>query len=480
MLKVLAPFIVFGLVVFVHELGHFLAAKWAGVYAPRFSIGFGPALWKRKWGETEYILAALPLGGYVRMASRHDDEGAILEGGSENVAAEKIERGERPASWDPEAMIPFGPKPIPEHRWFESKPLWQRLVIMLAGVTMNVVLAYLINVGVIAQGGRTIVPSGAVGGIGEVPKLPVVRQLIGVGDTIVAVNGTPVRTWNEVQREIMTSPGPGLVLRTQRGEVALAAGGAASEIRQQIAASMDFYIPTVIDGVLPGRAAARAGLRAGDSVVAIDGRAVRSFTELTEQVSSAAGRELRIDVVRQGRPVSVRVRPESTEARHPLTGRPVVVGRIGARPRDVTVHYPVPFVEAVRDGGRATATQATMIVSVLRGLLNGDVGVKQLGGPIAIVRASVDAGGYGMREVLGLLALISINVAVLNLLPIPILDGGQVLLNVAESVKGSAFSARTREYVLRLGLLAILLLFVVVMFNDIVALFGDIRRMVGL
>ena len=82
MLKVLAPFIVFGLVVFVHELGHFLAAKWAGVYAPRFSIGFGPSLWKRKWGETEYILAALPLGGYVRMASRHDDEGAILEGGS--------------------------------------------------------------------------------------------------------------------------------------------------------------------------------------------------------------------------------------------------------------------------------------------------------------------------------------------------------------------------------------------------------------
>jgi regulator of sigma E protease len=480
MLKVLAPFIVFGLVVFVHELGHFLAAKWAGVYAPRFSIGFGPSLWKRKWGETEYILAALPLGGYVRMASRHDDEGAILEGGSENVAAEKIERGERPANWDPDAMIPFGPKPIPEHRWFESKPLWKRLVIMLAGVTMNVVLAYVINVGVIAYSGRTIVASGAVGGVGDVPKMPVVKQLLAVGDTIVAVNGRPTRTWNEVQREIMAAPGQGLVLRTQRGEVALAAGGPASEIRQQIAAALEFYIPPVLRQVLPARAAARAGLRGGDSVVAIAGTPVRSFSELVDRVSDAPGRDLRFDVVRAGAPLSVTVRPESTTVEDPATRKPVVVGRIGAAPRDVTVHQPVAFADAVRDGGRATVTQATMIVSVLRGLFNGDVGVKQLGGPIAIVRASVDAGGYGMREVLGLLALISINVAVLNLLPIPILDGGQVLLNVAESVKGSAFSARTREYVLRLGLLAILLLFVVVMFNDLVTLVGDIRRMVGL
>src|SRR5213076_255988 len=124
MLALLAPILVFGLVIFVHELGHFLAAKAVGVYAPRFSIGFGPALFRFRRGETEYILAALPLGGYVRMASRLDEETAFLEGGNENG-----EKKAHPAGWDPEAMIPFGPKPVPENRWFESKPLWARLVI---------------------------------------------------------------------------------------------------------------------------------------------------------------------------------------------------------------------------------------------------------------------------------------------------------------------------------------------------------------
>src|SRR3954454_1920720 len=127
MLSLLAPILVFGLVIFVHELGHFIAAKLTGVYAPRFSIGFGPALIRFRRGETEYVLAALPLGGYVRMASRLDEETAFLEGGSETA-----EPKEKPKDWDPEAMIPFGPKPVPENRWFESKPLIARLVIMIA------------------------------------------------------------------------------------------------------------------------------------------------------------------------------------------------------------------------------------------------------------------------------------------------------------------------------------------------------------
>jgi len=118
MLAILAPILVFGLVIFVHELGHFLAAKAVGVYAPRFSIGFGPALFRKRRGETEYVLAILPLGGFVRMASRHDAETAFLEGGSE----EKTARGANDSGYDPEAMIPFGPKPVPENRWFESKP----------------------------------------------------------------------------------------------------------------------------------------------------------------------------------------------------------------------------------------------------------------------------------------------------------------------------------------------------------------------
>ena len=136
----LAPILVFGLVIFVHELGHFLAAKAVGVYAPRFSIGFGPSIFRFRRGETEYILAWLPLGGYVRMASRHDAEAAFIEGGNEEQTARK----ETDKDYDPDAMIPFGPKPVPENRWFESKPLWARIFIMIAGVVMNIVLALLV------------------------------------------------------------------------------------------------------------------------------------------------------------------------------------------------------------------------------------------------------------------------------------------------------------------------------------------------
>src|ERR687889_2553495 len=163
MLTWLAPLLVFGLVVFVHELGHFLAAKAMGVYAPRFSIGFGPALWRHRWGETEYVLALLPLGGYVRMASREDQATAFLEGGSEepqvsevggNAVPPMVAGPENTRDWDPNAMKPFGPKPIPEHRWFESKRLAARLFILIAGVTMNGVLAVVLEIGTVAAYGR--------------------------------------------------------------------------------------------------------------------------------------------------------------------------------------------------------------------------------------------------------------------------------------------------------------------------------------
>src|SRR4051812_1895030 len=142
MLAYIAPIFVFGLVVFVHEFGHFLAAKIVGVYTPRFSIGFGRALFKKRYGETEYVLAALPLGGYVRMASKDDETTAFIEGGSENSATTVATNEE---ALDPNAMIPFGPKPIPPDRWLESKPLWARLFILLSGVTMNVVLALFVT-----------------------------------------------------------------------------------------------------------------------------------------------------------------------------------------------------------------------------------------------------------------------------------------------------------------------------------------------
>src|SRR3954467_5288979 len=173
MLAILAPILVFGLVIFVHELGHFIAAKAVGVYAPRFSIGFGPSIFKFRRGETEYILAWLPLGGYVRMASRHDAETAFLEGGNEESTA----RAQDDPNYDPDAMIPFGPKPVPEHRWFESKPLLARIFIMIAGVVMNAVLAIVVATGLVLRQGQNTLPITVVGGVHALPAAPELSQL---------------------------------------------------------------------------------------------------------------------------------------------------------------------------------------------------------------------------------------------------------------------------------------------------------------
>src|ERR1044071_6933194 len=183
MLAILAPVLVFGLVIFVHELGHFLAAKAVGVYAPRFSIGFGPSIFRFRRGETEYVLAWLPLGGVVRMGSRHDAEAAFIEGGSEEQTA----RTETDKDYDPNAMIPFGPKPVPENRWFESKPLWARLVILLAGVTMNFALGVVVAIGLAYHVGNAVTPIRVVGTVRPVGGKPVLTA-IQAGDTIVRVN----------------------------------------------------------------------------------------------------------------------------------------------------------------------------------------------------------------------------------------------------------------------------------------------------
>lgn len=388
MLSWLAPIIVFGLVVFVHELGHFIAAKLTGVYAPRFSIGFGPALLKKRIGETEYILAALPLGGYVRMASREDESTAFLEGGSENSATRIANPKD---AFDPNAMIPFGPKPIPESRWFESKPLVARLFIMLAGVTMNALLAYLIYAGLLLHSGLpTPIPVAAV--------------------------------------------------------------------------------------VTPGKPAALAGIQAGDSIATLNGQPLQRWEMLLDTIGASAGRRLELGIVRKGQRLHVDVTPAAEMVPDPRTGVRRSLGRIGMVATEGFT--PISVGQAFGEAWNLTVDNGSKIFAALGALVHG-VGVSDLGGPIAIAQVSVQAAQSGVETLLLLIALISINVAVFNLLPIPILDGGQILLNLAETIKGSAFSTQTRERILKGGLLIIGLLFVTVMFNDISRNMQNIVRLLG-
>ncbi len=374
MLSWLAPILVLGLVIFVHELGHFLAAKWAGVYAPRFSLGWGKPLWSFRRGETEYALSALPIGGYVRMASKEDETASSLEGGGELTAeGEAVERSKH---WDEHSMIPHGPKPIPSDRWFESKPLYARLVILLAGVTMNVVLALVVSTGIFAWYGRG-------------------------------------------------------------------------------------YLVPKIETVVADRPAAQAGMLVGDSITTIDGVAVTRWDEVLEAISAAPERPVAVGIIRDGAPLTLTITPEAQE----VAGQRV--GRIGVGARAEPGREPVGLIEAAGAGWTATWSMAGSVLGILGDLFKGDVGVEQLGGPLEIVRSSVVAAQSGAETLWALVAFLSINLAVLNLLPIPLLDGGQIILQLVEGAVRRPLPTMVKEWYARIGLAAILLLFVTVTFNDI-------------
>jgi regulator of sigma E protease len=492
-----AVIFVFGIVVFIHELGHFLAAKWTGVYAPRFSIGFGPALWSRKWGETEYILAAIPLGGYVRMASREDEPMSRLEGGTEQpvhletvgpgnvkvmdesaltpndpLEPPKGKRGAppaRPRYWDANALAPFGPHPVPENRLFESKPLPARLLIMFAGVTMNMILGFIVLTAVYVGWGRPQVPMRPLGEV-EVPATAPQLGALRMGDVVTHVNGAPVATWSAMQNAVVAAPDGTLRLGTTRGEVTVPLGGDSGLTREALLRALTPRLPAVFGRTIPGQPAARAGIEGGDSVVAAAGQPVRTWEELVGVIEGSAGREIALDIVGAGGVRrTVRVTPVATPRPEPRPGASDSVGKIGAVPRALFEYEyePVSLAEALRLGAAETAYMTTTVLETLKKLVTREASPRELGGIIQIASESAEAAKLGFESLLRFLALISINLAVFNLLPIPILDGGQILLNVAEAARGKAFSDRTRQWIAYAGLSTILLLVVFALFNDI-------------
>ncbi|MEN9508901.1 MAG: hypothetical protein RLZZ621_1464 [Gemmatimonadota bacterium] len=392
-----APLLVFGLVVFVHELGHFLAAKVTGVYAPVFSLGWGRRLFGVRRGETDYRVSLIPLGGYVRMASRDDESMSGIEGsGTDRGALDgQAPDGQSPdarpsdvpaALWDPQGMAPFGPHPVPAPRWMESKSTSARVFILSAGVLMNILLTYVVSTGIYLRYGNA-------------------------------------------------------------------------------------YVPAVIDSVVVGGPAATAGLRAGDAITAIDGQPVRAWNEVLDQVSARTTGSLQFTVRRGDASIPVVVTPQLADGQDPVTGAARKVGRVGMLVRDSVVREPVSVGEALSSGADATIGMAGSVVRVLGGLVSGEVSAKNLGGPIQIAKTSVQAARRGAETLWSLIAFLSLNIAILNLVPIPVLDGGQILMVLAERVKGGAFSMRTRETFARVGVLAVLALILLVTFNDLTTLF---------
>jgi regulator of sigma E protease len=452
LITILALIVVLGVLIFVHEAGHFLAAKWAGIYVHRFSLGLGPPIpWLTfKRGETEYSISWLPLGGYVKMASREEDIGSsALEGGAAST-------------------------PVPPARVFEAKPVWVRMVVILAGVTMNALFAWAVFAFLAYKNGRQIDPVTTVGRVVEemVPPDAEALKQIRPGARIILVNGDSVESWDEVVSAIVNTPDPEVRLELDDGSaVVLPIHPDALEERLKAAQALQPYRAPVIGQVLPDKPAAQAGLEEGDTIVAVNGQPVRQWYDLLELLQGSPNQSLRIEVGRGGERRSFGVTPYVDSIPGP-DGKSRAVGRIGVAVKTAFLSEPLSLGQAIVEGGRATLRASTQIVRTVRGLFSGRISGRTVGGPILIGQLAGESARLGLDTFLAFMALISINLAILNLLPIPVLDGGQFLFLMAEAVIRRPLPLKLRERLTTVGLVLIVLLMGLAFSNDIRRLFG--------
>jgi regulator of sigma E protease len=452
LLTVLSLIVVLGVLVFVHEAGHFLAAKWAGIYVHRFSLGLGPPIpWLTfRRGETEYSISWLPLGGYVKMASREEDIGSsALEGGA------------------PTAVVP-------PNRVFEAKPIWQRMVVILAGVTMNALFAWAMFSFLAYKNGRQIDPVTTVGRVltEGLPQEAAALKQIAPGSKITRINGDTVTSWDEIVNKIANVSAPEVRIDLDRGQtVVLPIHPDALEERLKAAHALQPFRAPVIGEVLPDKPAARAGIRKGDSVVAVNGRQVEQWYDVLEQVQSGVGHTLALTVSRNGERREVQMQPY-TDTVPGLDGKPKPIGRIGIAVANDFISEKLNLAEAIGEGRRATAGASTQVVRTVRGLFSGRISGRNVGGPILIGQLAGESARMGLDTFLGFMALISINLAILNLLPVPVLDGGQFLFLLAEAVIRRPLPVKLRERLTTVGLVLIILLMGLAFSNDFRRLFG--------
>jgi regulator of sigma E protease len=451
-MTVLALIVVLGVLIFVHEAGHFIAAKWAGIYVHRFSLGLGaPIPWLTfRRGETEYSISWLPLGGYVKMASREEDIGSsALEGGAPAVA-------------------------VPLDRVFEAKPIWKRMVVILAGVTMNALFAWAVFTFLAYKNGRQINTVTVVGRVVNemVPPEASALKQIRPGTRIVRVNGDSVKSWDQIVAGIANTPQPEVRIDLADGStVVLPIHPDALEERLKAAQALQPFRAPVVGEVLPDKPAARAGIQEGDTILELNGHRVEQWYDLLELLQSSAGQEMSGVVSRGGRRVSFTVHPYLDSIPGP-DGKMREVRRIGVALGTGFISEKLTLGQAIVEGGRATLRASTQIIRTVRGLFSGRISGRTVGGPILIGQLAGESARMGLDTFLGFMALISINLAILNLLPVPVLDGGQFLFLLAEAIIRRPLPVKLRERLTTVGLVLIVLLMGLAFSNDLRRLFG--------
>ncbi len=442
------------ILVTVHEFGHYWVARRLGFKVLRFSVGFGRALWMRLGGadRTEYVLAAVPLGGYVKLLDERE--------------------------------APVAPEDLP--RSFTRRPHWQRIAVLLAGPGANFLFAILLLTAMLLVSGSTELRPV----LGTVrPDSPAARAGVRSGDEIVGVNkhsvGSQREVWLELLDGVTRSGSLSLRLRDPQGQERLAHIEFATAAERRALSDpatglgglglrfQELPIPPVVGAVSPNGPAARAGLKAGDEIVSINGEPVRDFMALVALVRASPDQTIAVQYRRNGQDASTRVAVAG------VTQDGARIGRIQITQPHVPLYPPgilrhvrygplAALAEASREAWNMTALQARMLVRMLAG----EVSVKNLSGPLTIAQLAGDSAAAGLAAFLSFLVLISLALGFMNLLPIPILDGGQVVMQAIEWLKGSPLSERVYAAGQQLGIAMVVLLLGLALYNDISRQFG--------
>jgi len=421
---------VLGVLVFVHEFGHFLVARWHGVRVITFSLGFGPKLLKVQRGDTEYCVSAVPLGGYVKLAG------------------ETIEEDRTGA---------------PDE--FLSKSKWVRFQVYLAGPVMNLLLAWLVLAGVLYRGADVAISDSSPAVIGSVePGSPAEKAGLEVGDRIVSVAGRDVPTWDALNIEVVTKANRTLDLGVDRHGQPMTVQVTPSAVGKYeigVIGVNPVMRPEVFQ-VTPGQPADRAGIRRGDVVLAVDGQRGLDRDAIIDRLRASAGKPLAFTLGRDGQTIEATVTPESSGG----------VGLIGAGIYSSEFRRIDPtLLQALGMSAQQNWESTVLIGRTLKGLVSRETPVKQLMGPISIASMAGTAAQLGWLSIFNLMAMISLNLGLLNLMPVPVLDGGHIAILGVEGLARRDLSVRVKERILMVGAALIMLLMVTVIYNDILRLF---------
>ncbi|HXY69566.1 MAG TPA: RIP metalloprotease RseP [Gemmatimonadales bacterium] len=450
LVSILAGVVVLGVLIFVHELGHFLAAKSVGIAVLRFSFGLGPRTpIGVRIGETDYCLSWIPFGGFVKMA-----------GVEEEGAPETLEGGKLEAE-------------VPPERTFDAKPLVARVFVISAGVLMNALFAIAIYVAVAGAYGVTVDTTVTVGAVDStaLPLGAAGLASLHPGDRILRINGDSVTGWDDIQQKLFTAPGTRITVAVagRATPILLDVPSAESRSREALVAALEARHEPLVGQVESGSPADSAGLRRGDRIVSAGGTAVDSWERLVRAIQPNPGRRMALEVLRDGRTLAVAITPRPIEVRDRPGAKPRTVGQLGIGRWLEVRHFGA--AGSVREGLRQAAGGAGLILFTLKQLVTGQASVREIGGPILIGQLAGEVVRAGMREFLAFVALLSVNLAILNLLPIPVLDGGHLVFLLVEGVRGRPLSLVQRQRLTQIGFFVLVGIMVLALSNDVLRLF---------